>query len=101
MRRRDFFRTLATAAAGFAILPSAGTYKRTWKSSPSKLWLPNPNWVDAEYEVVWATLVFDQKGMPTVCSWISREEPKFHPPELCHRFENLIQQPSGSRLRPT
>ncbi len=29
--RRDFFRTLALGVAGFAVLPSALTYKRTWK----------------------------------------------------------------------
>ena len=30
MNRRSFFKTLATAAAAFTILPSAVTYGRTW-----------------------------------------------------------------------
>jgi|ERR1044072_694804 len=34
--RRDFLRTLATAAAGFTILPPATTYSRVWRAtSPS------------------------------------------------------------------
>lgn len=34
MNRRNFFGTLAKSAAGFAILPAATTYLRTWKPAP-------------------------------------------------------------------
>lgn len=33
MNRRGFFRTLAAATAGFAILPPAKTYERIWKAT--------------------------------------------------------------------
>jgi hypothetical protein len=39
MNRRNFFKTLAGAVAGFTILPPALTYARTWKSTPH-LWVP-------------------------------------------------------------
>lgn len=38
MNRRSFLETLAKAAAGFTILPSATTYARTWKRS-RHLWV--------------------------------------------------------------
>jgi len=50
MNRRSFFKSLAKAAAGFSILPSAMTYKRTWKRG-SDLWIPNLEWVRAPYEM--------------------------------------------------
>ncbi len=33
MNRRGFFKTLAAATAGFAILPPATTYERVWKAT--------------------------------------------------------------------
>lgn len=39
--RRSFFKRLALAGAGFAVLPSAATYARKWKFSRNELlWLP-------------------------------------------------------------
>jgi hypothetical protein len=38
MNRRNFINNILTAAAGFAILPSAMTYKRTWTKSDAGLW---------------------------------------------------------------
>lgn len=38
--RRDFFRSLALGVAGFAILPSATTYARTWKPLASNIFVP-------------------------------------------------------------
>ncbi len=46
--RRSFFSTIATAVAGFAILPPATTYARVWKAQRS---IPNPDYVEAPYEV--------------------------------------------------
>ncbi len=46
--RRSFFSTLATAVAGFSILPPATTYARVWKAQRS---IPNPDYVEAEYQV--------------------------------------------------
>ena len=52
MNRRSFFKTLATAAAAFTILPSAVTYGRTWaKKTSSGIYVVNPAWVNAPYEV--------------------------------------------------
>ncbi len=48
MNRRSFFRTLAAATAGFAILPPATTYSRVWKAT----YRLNPDWVNAPYEVI-------------------------------------------------
>jgi hypothetical protein len=56
MNRRNFFKSLAKAAAGFAILPSAVTYARTWKRT-SDLWIPNPEWKNAPYESSWLSLI--------------------------------------------
>lgn len=66
MKRRDFFKTLATAVAGFAILPAATTYARRWKWQ-AKEWVivPNPAWETAEYEVRFIDMppIYDQ-GIP-------------------------------------
>lgn len=53
MRRRDFFKTLSLAAAGFSILPSAMTYQRRWALTREKVWIPNPDYEEAPYEVEW------------------------------------------------
>jgi hypothetical protein len=42
MNRRSFLTRLATAAAGFTILPSAVTYARTWKVAESGLYVGVP-----------------------------------------------------------
>jgi hypothetical protein len=39
MNRRHFLSSLATAVAGFTILPPATTYQRVWKVSKPKLWV--------------------------------------------------------------
>lgn len=53
MNKRDFIATLAKAALGFAVLPSATTYARSrWKGMVyNGIWRPNPDWVNAEYEI--------------------------------------------------
>lgn len=51
MNRRRFFTNLIGAAAAFSILPAATTYARKWKFTAEKVWVPNPEWVTAEYEV--------------------------------------------------
>lgn len=51
MNKRDFLATLAKAAAGFAILPAANTYKRVWHKTAENIWMPNPDWVNAPYEI--------------------------------------------------
>ena len=55
MNRRSFFKTLAVAAAGFSVLPSATTYARAkWvKQASSGIYVVNPAWVNAPYEVAW------------------------------------------------
>lgn len=50
MNRRGFITGLAAAVAGFAILPSAMTYKRSWKQV-NELWVPNPEWEKVDHEV--------------------------------------------------
>jgi hypothetical protein len=47
MNRRSFFKTLLPALAGFAILPSAKTYRRVWRSAGP---LMVPIW-EVTYEV--------------------------------------------------
>lgn len=52
MNRRRFFSNLIGAAAEFAILPSAVTYSRKWiKPKQSPVFIPNPEWVNAPYEI--------------------------------------------------
>jgi hypothetical protein len=52
MNRRGFFGKLGLLAAGFSVLPAATTYARSnWKVSRAGLWRPNPDWVDAPYEM--------------------------------------------------
>jgi hypothetical protein len=55
MNRRSFFTKLGLAAASFAILPSATTYARHWVAPTTQrvLWVPNPAWVNAPYEVAY------------------------------------------------
>ena len=50
MNRRGFFKTLATVAAGFTILPPATTYERIWK--PAQKVIINPAWETAPYTMV-------------------------------------------------
>lgn len=58
MNRRNFFKTLATVAAGFSILPAATTYARApWrKAMGSGIYILNPEWKNAPYEWVWRGL---------------------------------------------
>ena len=55
MNRRGFLKDLGVLAAGFAILPSAQLYTRTWKvqrAVPAE-WIINSEWLTAPYEVIW------------------------------------------------
>ena len=56
--RRSFFSTLATAVAGFTILPPATTYARIWKATRPPI--INPDWVNAEYEM---KFIFDPRAL--------------------------------------
>jgi hypothetical protein len=56
MNRRSFFKSLATAAVGAVVIPPAITFDRCWKNpsykkSSSGIWVVNPAWRDAEYEL--------------------------------------------------
>jgi len=64
LNRRSFFKTLATAAAGFTILPAATKYTRTpWKKlSASGIYVVNPEWRDAPYQMYFLV----QDGIPDV-----------------------------------
>lgn len=54
MNRRNFLKNLAAAAASFAILPAATTYHRAkWVKNRSEVWIVNPEWVEARYEVAY------------------------------------------------
>ena len=49
--RRNFLHSLGAAVATFAILPSASTYTRNWKRTDSGLYILNPEYLNAPYEV--------------------------------------------------
>ena len=49
MNRRSFFSTIAKAAAGFAILPSAVTYARHWKTINSGIVVPEYNGIEIRF----------------------------------------------------
>ncbi len=49
MNRRGFFKTLAAATVGFAILPPATTYQRVWKAVATPQ--INPAWISAPAEI--------------------------------------------------
>lgn len=68
MKRRDFFRRLGILTTAFTVLPAATTYARTWKPIQS-LWVPNPEYVNAPYEVYFyvnncAYLAYTEAGRP-------------------------------------
>ncbi len=50
INRRSFFKTLALAAGAF-VAPPAITFDRCWKNLPSGIWVINPEWLNAEYEL--------------------------------------------------
>lgn len=52
MNRRNFLGKLLAAGAAFSVLPSATTYARNWVKREA-LWIPNPDYVTAEYEIQW------------------------------------------------
>jgi hypothetical protein len=89
MNRRGFFKTLAAAAAGFAILPAATTYARNWVAPSAglgrKLWVPNPEWVTAQYEVFF----IDQR--PVFDERILDGEPR--EPVIRYRMANGVFEP--------
>lgn len=78
MNRRSFFKTLAVAAAGFSVLPSATTYARAkWvKQASSGIYVVNPAWVNAPYEVAWFTFEGDPKTITRedMCGYIFPKE---------------------------
>ncbi len=51
MNRRGFFQTLGTIAAGFTILPGALTYTRKWKPIDCGIYVPNPEYINAQFEL--------------------------------------------------
>lgn len=53
MNRRSFFGTIATALAGFSVLPAATTYTRLWKATRLTGPIINPEWETTHYEVAW------------------------------------------------
>ena len=65
MNRRGFLQRLGVVAAGFAILPSAQLYTRTWKVERficevvdlppmfDEVLITSPEWLTAPYEVAW------------------------------------------------
>ena len=57
MNRRNFIGTLLAATAGFTILPSA---EKIWKARKT-MWIPNPEWINAPYEVIW-WMIEDYEG---------------------------------------
>lgn len=63
MNRRNFLGKLLVGAAAFAILPSATTYARSWKPLGSGILVPNPEWVNAPFEIrfMWNPAVYDAK----------------------------------------
>lgn len=52
MNRRGFITAMLKAGVAAAVLPIATTYARTWRRTEA-LWVPNPNWVTAEYQIQW------------------------------------------------
>ena len=70
--RRNFLSNLAKAVAAFGILPAATTYVRQWKQT-NNLWIPNPEWNNAQFEVVYCIkgneiipALFDANSMTVV-----------------------------------
>jgi len=52
MNRRNFFSALAKGIAAISVLPAAATYARHWhKTASSGVWIVNPEWRDAKYEI--------------------------------------------------
>lgn len=50
--RRGFLANILKLGVAAAVMPAATTYARNWvKPSTNKIWVPNPAWVDAPYEV--------------------------------------------------
>lgn len=90
MNRRSFFKTLATAAAGFAILPSATSYTRApWKRviRVEGLWIPNPEYANAPYEVAF---YLQENGKPVGCLFHKfLGDPPTVPPNLRRVCETL------------
>lgn len=63
MNRRTFFKSLAIAAAGFSILPSATSYDRKWAKANSDLWVPNPEYFNAPYEIAFISYEGSLSGL--------------------------------------
>jgi hypothetical protein len=52
MNRRGFISSVLKLSVAAAVLPSALTYSRKWKFSRGDVWIPNPKYINAEYEIV-------------------------------------------------
>lgn len=88
MNRRNFLKSLATAAAAFAILPSATSYTRApWKKvAGSGIYVVNPEWLNAPYEIafMFAPGPVEECRHSIVPVYFSREGQEF--PELPGHF---------------
>lgn len=51
MNRRNFLTGIIAAGVSSMILPAALTYKRSKWIKRASMWIPNPEWVNARYEV--------------------------------------------------
>lgn len=64
MKRRSFFNALGKIAAGLIVCPSVITPKASeafkWKKASTGLWVVNPDYIAAEYEVglIWSVRYF-------------------------------------------
>lgn len=68
MNTRSFLKSILMLGVSAAILPSAVTYSRRWikPSGSDQLWKPNPDWVNAQYEVVFGYLPSESTIQPII-----------------------------------
>lgn len=53
MNRRSFLRgVIASCVAPALLLPKTASIPK-WKRTTQQLWVPNPEWKTAEYEIAW------------------------------------------------
>ena len=51
INRRNFLSGIIRAGIAAAVLPAATTYARRWVANYSGILIPNPEWINAEYEM--------------------------------------------------
>jgi hypothetical protein len=100
MNRRSFFTKLGLAAASLAVLPAATTYARKWVAPGlgRVLWVPNPEWVNAPFEIQWSghdglikvdpPLRFKHDGGNMVMIPPMIQSKEFHREFLCEPFKS-------------